>query len=72
MPDLLEQRDRPFKVTQSVLIEGVLKAGARLQRHLAAARQPSGLFVRHCARQTSRHMSNCHRHTQLRSRSFLA
>ena len=37
MPGLVEQRDRPFRVTPGVLIEGVLKAGARLQRHLAAA-----------------------------------
>ena len=28
MPDLFEQRDRPFRMTPSVLVEGVLKARA--------------------------------------------
>ena len=32
-----EQRDRPFRVAPSALVEGVLKVGARLQGHLAAA-----------------------------------
>ena len=47
MPDLLEQLDRHFCVTPSVLFESVLRAGARLRRHLTAAGQPCELFVQH-------------------------
>ena len=71
MPDLLEQRGRPFRVTLSVLIESVLKAGTRVQRHLAAVGQPSALFARLGAQQTGRETSNCAGHTPLHSRSLV-
>ena len=58
MPDLLERQDRHLGVTLSVLIWSVLRAGARLQRHRAAAGHPFEVFVRHGAWHTGQHMSN--------------
>ena len=58
MPDLLERRDRHLSVTPGFLIKSVLRAGARLQRHLAAAGQPYKHFVLHGARHTGWHVSD--------------
>ena len=69
MLDLRAQRDRPFGVTPSVLIESVLKAASRLQQHLAPAGQTWALFVHHDTWHTGWHMSHCHGDTQLHSRS---
>ena len=56
MPDLLKRRDRHLSVTPGILIKSVLRAGASLQRHLAAAGQPCKHFLLHGARQTGRHV----------------